>query len=172
MPLARCALGIVTALTAGGCGGSALPPAKSVPGGLAELSWLAGAFRASTPDGEVEELWAPPKGRSMLGIARTVRGEQTLFFEFLRIEERDDGRLYYVAQPLGRPAVHFGLTGLSAERVVFENRAHDHPVRITYQRKGSRLVTRVEGVRGQADVIELEAAPCVPPLPAAPPPAP
>lgn len=166
MPLARCALGLVSALTAGGCGGSALPPAKSLPGGLTELSWIVGAFGASTPEGEVEELWAPAKGRSMLGIARTVKGRETVFFEFLRIEERDDGRLYYVAQPLGRPAVHFGLSALGPDRVVFENRAHDHPVRISYQRKGSRLVTRVEGARGQADVVELEAVPCVGPSPA------
>jgi hypothetical protein len=38
----------------------------------------------------------------LLGVARTVRADSVRSFEYVRIEERD-GKLFYVAQPGGRP---------------------------------------------------------------------
>src|SRR5687767_15245664 len=88
---------------------------------ISELSWIAGDWQ-SAPGGraQVEEHWIHPAGGSMLGMSRTVAGTRTVEFEFLRIEQREDG-IYYVAQPKGRcPATDFKLTRVGAQEAVFE----------------------------------------------------
>jgi hypothetical protein len=69
-------------------------------------------------------------------------------FEFMRIEQTDDGALVYQAQPAGRPATPFKLKSISESRVVFENAEHDFPQRIIYWRKGEQLCARVQGTIG------------------------
>jgi len=72
----------------------------------------------------------------MLGMSRTVAGDKTIEFEYLRIEQRADA-IYYVAHPKGRcPGTDFKLTRASATEAVFENPQHDFPKRIIY-RKGA-----------------------------------
>ena len=80
----------------------------------------------------------------MFGIGRTTRGDRTLAFEFLRIEGRHDG-IYYVASPAGRPATAFKLRQFARDRVVFENRAHGFPQRISYWRESERLCAEASG---------------------------
>src|SRR6185503_2767987 len=69
---------------------------------LADISWMAGDWQTA-PDGrrQIEEHWTQVAGGSMLGMSRTVAGEKTVEFEYLRIEQRDDG-IYYVAHPQAR----------------------------------------------------------------------
>lgn len=70
----------------------------------------------------------------MLGLNRTIRGESTVAFEWLRIEARS-GSIVYVAHPGGRmPGTEFTLTEASPDAVVFENPDHDFPRRIEYRR--------------------------------------
>ncbi len=123
--------------------GSASPRAN-----LASLGWLAGSW-AGTADGEeMEEHWTAPKGGSMLGLHRDVKGGRAVSFEFLRIEETPDG-IAYLAQPKGRPATAFRLTESGPRRVVFANPQHDFPQRILYWLDGDgALHARVEGRPG------------------------
>ena len=77
----------------------------------------------------------------MLGMSRTVAGEKTVEFEYLRIEQRADG-LYYVAYPQARcPGTDFKLTRASATEAVFENPQHDFPKRIIYRKTGDDSLT-------------------------------
>ena len=62
----------------------------------------------------VEEHWTRPAGGSMLGMSRTVAGNRTAEFEFLRIEQREDG-IYYVAQP--SVAVPLRISANKSQRV-------------------------------------------------------
>lgn len=85
----------------------------------------------------------------MMGMGRTVAGDKTVEFEYLRIEQRADG-IYYVAHPKGRcPGTDFKLTRASATEAVFENPQHDFPKRITY-RKGAddSLTATIDGGEG------------------------
>ena len=109
---------------------------------IAQLSWMAGDWQ-SPPGGraQVEEHWTQPAGGSMLGMGRTVAGARTVEFEYLRIEQRDDG-IYYVAQPKGRcPATDFKVTRASTQEAVFENPAHDFPKRIIYRKSADDSLT-------------------------------
>jgi Domain of unknown function (DUF6265) len=77
----------------------------------------------------------------MLGMSRTIAGNRTAEFEFLRIEQREDG-IYYVAQPKGRcPATDFKLTRVAAQEAVFENPQHDFPKRIIYRKTAEDSLT-------------------------------
>jgi hypothetical protein len=98
---------------------------------IADVGWLAGTWADEGKPVLSEERWTPPAGGAMLAVARTVKGERMVAFEYLRIVERDGG-LVYVAQPNGRPPTDFVLTAFSAQSATFENPTHDFPKMIRY----------------------------------------
>jgi hypothetical protein len=88
----------------------------------------------------------PPAGGTMLGMNRTVRGNETVAFEFIRIVEQDDGSLVFVASPSGQGTTEFTLVRLSDREVIFENPDHDFPQRIIYRLvSDEELLGRIEG---------------------------
>jgi hypothetical protein len=112
---------------------------------LDDLAWMTGSWETQLGRARIEEHWLAPAGKSMFGISRTVAGDRTVSFEFLRIETRPDG-IYYVAQPNGRPGTDFKLTSLTGGLAVFENPAHDHPKIIRYRRNADgSLLASIEG---------------------------
>jgi hypothetical protein len=116
--------------------------ATAVAPSISDLAWMAGDWQTA-PGGrvQIEEHWTVPAGGTMLGMGRTVAGDRTVEFEFLRLEQRADG-IFYVASPKGRcPATDFKLTRISGHEVVFENPAHDFPKRITYRKNSDGTLT-------------------------------
>src|SRR5215203_442472 len=109
---------------------------------LADISWIAGDWQtAAGGRAQIEEHWTGVAGASMMGVSRTVAGDKTVEFEYLRIEQRADG-IYYVAHPKGRcPGTDFKLTRASASEAVFENPQHDFPKRIIYRKGGEDSIT-------------------------------
>ena len=107
-----------------------------------DLPWMSGDWQ--TPAGgrvQIEEHWTQAAGGSMLGMSRTVAGDKTVEFEYLRIEQRDNG-VYYVAHPKARcPGTDFKLTRLSSSEAVFENPEHDFPKRIIYRKTAEDALT-------------------------------
>ena len=109
---------------------------------LADISWISGDWQTE-PGGktQIDEHWTAVAGASMLGMGRTVAGDKTVEFEYLRIEQRPDG-IYYVAHPKARcPGTDFKLTRASATEAVFENPQHDFPKRIIYRKTGDDSLT-------------------------------
>ena len=112
---------------------------------MADLAWIAGDWQTMSggPGGrrQIEEHWTKPAGGSMMGVSRTVAGDKTVEFEYLRIEQRADG-VYYVAHPKARcPGTDFKLTRASATEAVFENPQHDFPKRIIYRKNADDSLT-------------------------------
>jgi Domain of unknown function (DUF6265) len=118
---------------------------------ISELSWITGDWQTA-PGGraQIEEHWTAVAGASMIGVSRTVVGEKTAEFEYLRIEQRADGNIYYVAHPKARcPGTDFKLTRSSATEAVFENPEHDFPKRIIYRKTGDdSLTASIDGGEG------------------------
>lgn len=112
---------------------------------LEDLAWLAGHWREERGEEAtrrvVEELWMPPRGGLMLGLNRTLQGGTARAFEYLRIEQRTDGRVVLVASPGGRGSTEFPLTAVDAAHAVFENPEHDFPRRIEYVLEASGSLT-------------------------------
>lgn len=117
---------LLLALTAGANAQSAQPVRASI----SQVTWLAGTWVG----GNNEERWTPAAGGAMLAVSRTIKGDQMVAFEFLRIVERD-GTLIYIAQPDGRPPTEFRLSTITANSATFENKAHDFPKVIAYAKK-------------------------------------
>ncbi|MEG3789731.1 DUF6265 family protein [Lysobacter sp. CCNWLW3] len=110
----------------------------------ADLGWLAGHW-CSQADGErIDETWLPATDGRLYGVSRTVRAGKVTGFEFLRIEPVD-GVATYLAQPGGGQATAFARSQGGAQRVRFENPAHDFPQRIEYRREGERLHAQIAG---------------------------
>jgi len=109
---------------------------------LSELAWMSGNWQsASGGRAQVEEHWTTPGGATMMGMSRTVAGDKTVEFEYLRLEQRADG-IYYVAHPKAScPGTDFKLTSATATEAVFENPQHDFPKRIIYRKSGDDTLT-------------------------------
>jgi len=117
---------------------------------LADLSWMSGDWQTA-PGGraQIEEHWTQAAGGMMIGMGRTIAGEKTYQFEYLRIEQRADG-IYYVAHPKGQcPGTDFKLTRASANEAMFENPQHDFPKRIMYRKGADDSITAsIDGGEG------------------------
>lgn len=111
---------------------------------LVELEFLVGHWVGNNGSIEMEEYWIAPKGGIMLGLHRDVAPGEAAFFEFLRIEKRDDA-LVYVASPRGGGTTEFTLVKIDEGAAVFENLEHDFPQRISYRSDGESLTARIEG---------------------------
>jgi len=127
-------------------GGGAIASAQSRD--LSAFAWLSGTWEMTQGPRVVEEQWTAPTANAMIGMSRTVVGDRTAEFEFLRLEKRGDD-IFYVPQPGGRPPVSFKLTSSEGGRFVFENNSGEDRVnRIEYRREGEdALYARVEGAR-------------------------
>ena len=77
--------------------------ASPAPGTIERVAWLAGCWRAESKHRTVEESWMAPRGGSMIGVSRTVRGDSLFEYELVVVREKG-GALAYHAHPSGQPA--------------------------------------------------------------------
>lgn len=115
-------------------------------GRIEELNFMTGYWLCVRDDGSSsEEVWTSTKGGLMLGVHRDVILGKRAFFEYLRIEQSDDG-VFYRASPNGGRTTSFKLVECIGQRAVFENKEHDFPKRIIYWRNsGGDLCAQIEG---------------------------
>ena len=97
-----------------------------------------------------------PRGRSMIGVGRTVRADKLIEYELVVLREQD-GQLAYEAHPSGQPSAVFLSKTVGDAEVLFENPTHDFPQRVGYRRDGpDGLLAWIEGTRnGQARRVEF-----------------
>lgn len=124
------------------------------------VAFLAGCWTGGTGDVQMREQWSEPAGGVMLGTTRYVRDGRVVDFEFAALREVD-GTVTLWPYPGGERSAH-GFPLVSADGdVVFENLAHDFPVRIVYRPDGvDRLAPRIEGADGEVREWELRRVPC------------
>ena len=113
---------------------------------LDDLFWLSGCWEGRAGNANLDEIWSKPAGGSMLGLGRTVKENRTVSFEFMQFRE-ENGSLVFLAQPQGGARVSFPLKDSFGGRVTFENKEHDFPQRVIYERKGpALLLAAIEGI--------------------------
>ena len=121
--------------------------------GPGDLAFMKGAWEGGPPGIKLEERWTEEAGGLMLGVARTIKGDRAIAFEFLRIEFRSDG-IFYVAQPGGKPKTEFKLTASDGKSATFENAEHDHPKLIRYSlTPDGSLKAELEGTEGKQSFV-------------------
>ena len=151
--LPTCAL-LLSAPAITGCSTTTPPPAE-----LAGLGQLAGAWVST--DGASEEHWSSEQAQTMIGMHRSVMPDESVFYEYMRIDIDEAKRVTFHASPMGAsPATPFTLTtdairhrnGTRTMSWTFENPANDFPTRIIYTLTGDDLTARIEGERnGEPD---------------------
>ena len=112
--------------------------------GESPLDWLAGHWCSSENGQQVDEVWLPEAGGALLGMSRTVQGDSTRSFEFMRISLDATGASFHV-QPNGAPVTVFAESERGKQRIRFDNPAHDFPNRIEYWREGELLKAYISG---------------------------
>ncbi|HEY7187989.1 MAG TPA: DUF6265 family protein [Vicinamibacterales bacterium] len=133
------------------------PPVFAQPLAIDRVAWLHGCWQ-TTGSSVVEEQWMAPRGGTMIGMGRTVRGGKTTEYELVVLREQDS-RLAYEAHPSGQPSAVFLSREITDSSVVFENAEHDFPQRVGYRRSESGLAAWIEGtVKGQMRHIDFNYA--------------
>ncbi|MBM4175699.1 MAG: hypothetical protein FJ213_05940 [Ignavibacteria bacterium] len=113
---------------------------------IENLTWLTGSWKSQTEPQSVEEFWIEPRNGIMLGVNRTISKSGKVFFEYLRIVERDK-KLFYIASPGGKKETEFEMVEIKNGEVIFENPEHDFPQVIKYKLDKSKvLIAEVTGI--------------------------
>lgn len=130
--------------------------AMQTPAGIARVAWLQGCWELASPQRTVEEHWMAPRGKTMIGTGRTVRGDQLIEYELVILREQGD-KLAYEAHPSGQPTAVFLSTTISETTVIFENAEHDFPQKVGYrQDRPDTLLAWIEGTsKGQPKRVEF-----------------
>lgn len=114
---------------------------------VGDLAFMTGCWELNVKSSGmvISEHWMKPAGGSLIGMSRTVKGDKTVGFEFLRIAEKPDG-VFYIARPSeAKEETAFKLVKTAKGEAVFENLAHDFPQRIIYRSdKTDSLFARIE----------------------------
>lgn len=145
-------LGFAVILTLASCAGPARSPQPSAVASegdpLGWLHWMTGTWRLTEGGTTVEEQWTAPRGGTLFGTSRTIEDDRVVFFEYLRIEDRGDDAVVYLASPMGRfPPTPFRLSERWPSRVIFTNPDHDFPQMIQYERIDDSLIATISGER-------------------------
>jgi hypothetical protein len=113
---------------------------------LGKLSFMAGCWQGTLPDGTlVEEWWMPPSDNAMLGLTRYLDKKRATSWEFTVIE-RADTMTMFIPQTKSEAPDTFRLRTLVDEAAIWEREGEDFPLRIMYRlTSDGSLIARLEG---------------------------
>jgi hypothetical protein len=133
---------------------------------VSSVSWLNGCWVAKNATRQITERWETA-GSEMKGMSRPLRATGPGEAEILKIFVSGDS-LVYGAEPPGQRYTEFRAIAVSPQEVVFENKRHDFPKKITYRLTKDSLHARVEGDSGTRPLnYPYERAQCVADTPTA-----
>lgn len=126
---------------------------------LAAARWMLGDWVAGDGKSVTHESWAErgPQTFEGRGSERSIADGKTVNSEELRLVEMAGG-VYYVAKVAQNALpVAFRLTECSADRLVFENPAHDFPRRLEYRlQDDGRMVAKVSDGKDAGFTVNFE----------------
>lgn len=134
---------------------AAAPATSSIP------AFLSGCWATHKSDNWAQECWMQPKAGLMIGASRQGEGETLKSWEWMNIQEADDGSITFRASPNGEPSASFKAEQVTATSVRFINAANDYPQRITYTLKAGELqaeISKLDGGNAIRWTYEREAA--------------
>lgn len=118
---------------------------------LDQLHWMVAHWEMLSDEGKFTEDWEKINDTLMDGDGIMINNEgDTIFMESMQLTEQND-TVFYVAtvpeQNDGKP-VSFMMHSIDSTTVVFENKAHDFPQRIIYNRlSDAAMIATIEGLQ-------------------------
>ena len=101
---------------------------------LEKAKWLIGEWQNNSHDGNLTEVWERKNDSTFFGKSSFVVGIDTASSETINIEQSDN-QLFYIPTVKGQNAgksVKFTLTSSTGSQLIFENKNHDFPQKISY----------------------------------------
>ena len=120
---------------------------KETAGNYSQLSWLAGNWKRTNvkPGRTAHERWEQTGTYEMHGFGVSMKEQDTLFVEKLKLVIKDN-TIYYVADvPGNKQPVYFRLTAITKDGFTCENPDHDFPKKIVYRLEGDKLKATISG---------------------------
>lgn len=93
----------------------------------------------TSTEGSFYESWTEGKENELLGTSYFLKNGDTLFKEQIRLVQEEQ-QLFYIPSVSNQnegKAIRFAAIKLSDQELLFENKTHDFPQRISYQPLGT-----------------------------------
>lgn len=133
-----------------------LPDGDKSPNAVIEdVVWLQGSWRGQALGGDVEEIWSPPLGGSMMGSFKLVVGGVVRFYEFQTIAQVD-GTLIFRLKHFNNDmtgweekdeVVEFKLVEVTDNKVYFNG--------LTIERHNDENITIYVAIENDGDISEF-----------------
>lgn len=97
--------------------------------------WLLGKWENKSDDGNLQEIWKKANDSTFLGESYFIKEEDTIHFETITLQQNGE-ELKYNTTIKGQnddEPVTFILTNELEKELVFENKKHDYPQKISYK---------------------------------------
>lgn len=121
---------------------------------IEKASWLIGEWGNTSKEGILTETWTKENDSTFLGKTYFITGKDTAFTESIQLMQKEDQLLYIPTvsdQNEGKP-VSFILTTSSENQLVFENKEHDFPQKITYNKiTNDSIVAEIYGIKDEIE---------------------
>src|SRR5690349_3694308 len=114
---------------------------------FSKLLWLEGQWKRinAKPGRTASESWKKGGVNELIGIGISMKEQDTVFVEKLKILVKDNS-VYYVADVAENKApVYFKFTELTIDGFVCENPGHDFPKKISYKKEGNTVKATTSG---------------------------
>lgn len=126
---------------------------------LNKLNWLEGTWQTKVEGNDVFETWQLQGDSIWVGKSTFVKNGKELFSELMSIH-LDSGKMQFnsaVSNQNDAEQVLFSEISWEGNKVVFENKEHDFPQRVTYQLKNeNELFAFISGdMNGKAHQIDF-----------------
>lgn len=114
-----------------------------------KVKWIVGEWENKSKDGVLTENWERISDTVFDAVCYFVHGKDTLHNEKIRLKQAENAIIYSptVKGENGNRPVHFKMTSINANELVFENPKHDYPQKIVYTKvTEDSLVTKISGM--------------------------
>ncbi len=120
---------------------------QKITNDFSKLTWLEGTWkRTNVKTGQSgSERWTKISGSQLSGLGLTMKGEDTVSIEKLKLITKDENIFYVADVPENKEPVYFKLTEISETSFTCENPEHDFPKKIIYQKDDRKLKATISG---------------------------
>jgi hypothetical protein len=116
---------------------------------LEKANWLIGEWQNNSLEGNATEVWEKKNDSTFVGKSYFVVGKDTVSSESISLQQNGKD-LFYIPTVKGQnneQPVKFALTFPTNKQLVFENKKHDFPQKISYtQITNDSLLAEISGM--------------------------
>lgn len=124
--------------------------------GFSSIDWILGTWENREDSLLFQESWEIGDYNSLLGDGYLIQENDTNFHENLTIIHLN-GQILYITQLKGQEPVMFYLTNSAGNYLVFENKEHIYPNKITYNLiNDSTMLAGLEGKNQFGEFVKRE----------------